>query len=101
MACCSAGAVWAGFAFRRADIRSTGLWLTIVHTVATALAASGGSAAGIALSLLGAGAVCFAISYGYNRAAAIYGLDEEPATKAESWRDFVGDLYDEEDDDDE
>lgn len=73
MACLSAVVIWLGFSVGRKDVRSTGLGLTIAHVlvIAGSTAMSGGTAL-IVLSLLGAGVVCFGISFAYNKFALKY-----------------------------
>lgn len=76
LACASAAAIWAGFRFRRKDIRVAGLALTVTHVLVIAGSTAVGSGTlGIVLSLLGGGAVCFAVSFAYNRISAAYGDD--------------------------
>lgn len=73
MICASAAAIAFGFARQRKDIRVTGLTLTIIHVllIAGSTAMRSGTI-GIVLSLLGAGIVCFGISFAYNKLSAVY-----------------------------
>lgn len=66
----------AGFALGRKDVRRCGLALTIAHVLAVAAAAVGSGSGTAAWTLLGAGCVCFAVSFAYNRLAEK--LDTEP-----------------------